>query len=67
MISDVLRARLVRASRRRTLLRLRIAGMGVCVGTIGYVGEREILLVDPKTLRPSRVFVGAIESVEDAS
>lgn len=44
-------------------MRLRVGGASTIEGTIGFVGEREILVIDRRSLRITRVFIGAIEGV----
>lgn len=63
MSAAELRDALVRASRRRNVVKLRVGGASTIEGTIGFVGEREILVIDRRSLRITRVFIGAIEGV----
>jgi hypothetical protein len=66
MSAEELRELLLRAARRRTPVSFRLGG-AVIRGSIGYVGEREVLILDRRTLRPMRVALMAIEELEVAS
>jgi hypothetical protein len=62
MISAELRERLLRASRRRSAVSFRVGG-AIVRGSIGWVGERECLVIDRRTLRALRVALVAIEEL----